>query len=154
MFEKLKKLFVKSEAPAAAVAPEPTPPKPKKSRKPRVKPEPKTENTVLGPKEQATLRGEPYVTIVSMDIDADDPHNGAFTLDYNDKFVANLIRAGYKQRADDTDDRIVDRWFQIVCRNIALEIYEQEQADPRNREDQDNRGLRRRNIGDGRAEIS
>jgi hypothetical protein len=47
---------------------------------------------------------------------------------------------------------IVDRWFQTVCRNIALEVYEQEQADPDNRGDL--RQIRRKDIGNGRSEIS
>jgi hypothetical protein len=72
-------------------------------------------------------------------------------LDWNDKFVLNLIKTGYKIREDDTDQMIVDRWFQNVCRNVVLEIYEQEQADPTNRE---MRVVRSRDIGDGRTEVS
>ena len=54
-------------------------------------------------------------------------------------------------RDDDADTVIVDRWFQTVCRNIALEIYEQNQADPDNR---DVRVIRSRDIGNGRTEVS
>jgi hypothetical protein len=46
---------------------------------------------------------------------------------------------------------MVDRWFQSVCRNIALEIYEQQQADPENR---DMRIVRTKDLGDGRTEVS
>jgi len=46
---------------------------------------------------------------------------------------------------------LVDRWFQTVCRNIALEVYEQQQADPTNR---DLRVVRTKNLGDGRTEVS
>lgn len=150
MFAKLKKLFTKEQStPVAAASP---PPKPKKTRTSR---KPKTVETPqqLSEKELATHRGEPYVKILSLDIDSGDPTNGAFTLDWNDKFVANLIRAGYKIREDDTDERIVDRWFQTVCRNIALEYYEQDQADPQNRTD-DTMWVKRRNLGDGRTEVS
>jgi hypothetical protein len=63
----------------------------------------------------------------------------------------NLIRAGYKQKDSDTDNVLVDRWFQTVCRNIALEVYEQQQADPTNR---DLRVVRTKNLGDGRTEVS
>lgn len=38
-----------------------------------------------------------------MEIDPYDINSGAFELDWNDKFVLNLIRAGYKIREDDTD---------------------------------------------------
>ena len=86
-----------------------------------------------------------------MELDPNDVNNGAFELDWNDKFVINLIKAGYKYRDDDTDQVIVDRWFQTVCRNIALEIFEQQQADPDNR---DLRVVRSRDIGNGRTEVS
>lgn len=120
---------------------------PKKPRKPR---QPKKE-TILSEKEKATKAGEPYVNILRMEIDPNDINAGAFELDYNDKFIINLIKAGYKFSAKDTDQDIVDRWFQTVCRNIALEMYEQTQADPDNR---DLRNIRSRDIGDGRTEIS
>jgi hypothetical protein len=86
-----------------------------------------------------------------MELDPDDVNNGAFELDWNDKFVLNLIKAGYKQRDDDTDQLIVERWFQYVCRNVALELYEQQQADPDNR---DLRVVRTKDLGNGRTEVS
>lgn len=81
-------------------------------------------------KELATERGEPYVNVVNMEIDREDLENGAFELDWNDIFVAKLVRAGYK---GSTDQQIVDQWFQNICRNIVLETYEQDQADPERR---------------------
>ena len=89
-----------------------------------------------------------------MDIDPADINSGAFELDWNDKFVLNLIRAGFKIREDDTENQIVDRWFQTVCRNVALELYEQQQADPDNRYRADLRNVRTKDIGDGRTEVS
>lgn len=106
----------------------------------------------LSPKEIATQKGEPYVNIISMDIDPENINSGAFELDWNDKFVLNLIRAGYKIRDDDTETKIVDRWFQTVCRNIALEVYEQEVADPEKRNDI--RIIQQRDLGNGRTEVS
>lgn len=139
MFDKLKNMFF----------PKPTEVKaeePKKESKPR---KPKVE---LTDKEKATAAGEPYVAITKVDVDPTDINNGSFDLDWNDKFVANLIKQGYKIRPDDTDAQIVDRWFQTVCRNIALEIYEQEQADPAKRNDI--RIVQQRDIGNGRTEVS
>jgi hypothetical protein len=81
-------------------------------------------------KELATERGEPYVNVISMEIDSEDFNNGAFELDWNDIFITKLVRAGYKGA---TDQQIVDQWFQNVCRNVVLENYEQEQADPERR---------------------
>ncbi len=142
MFDKLKNWF-------KALPPPPSPrleEEPKKESKPR---KPKVE---LTDKEKATAAGEPYVAITKVDIDPTDINNGSFDLDWNDKFVANLIKQGYKIRPDDTDAQIVDRWFQTVCRNIALEIYEQEQADPSKRNDI--RIVQQRDIGNGRTEVS
>ncbi len=122
-------------------------PKVKKPRKIKEKaPEP-----ILSAKDKATADGEPYISITKVDVDPNDIHNGSFELDFNDKFLLNLIRAGYKQRDDDTDNVICDRWFQNVCRNIALEMYEQEQADPTNR---DLRPIQTRDLGNGRTEVS
>lgn len=87
------------------------------------------------PIELATEAGEPYVNVMGMDVDPKDISNGAFELEFNDIFVARLIKAGYQQQPDDTDNEIVDRWFQTICRNVAMETYEQFQADPDNRKD-------------------
>ena len=114
-------------------------------------PKPKSEPKALPPKtakEIATEKGEPWVDVLSMDVDPENLHQGAFELDWNDKFVANLIRAGYQMKPDDKDSDIVDRWFQAVCRNVVLETWEQEQAmNP-------NRIIRSKDIGDGRSEVS
>lgn len=99
------------------------------------------------PKDIATEKGEPWVEILSMELNPDDPGQGAFELDWNDKFVANLVRAGYQGK---TDADIVDNWFQTVCRNVVLETYEQEQADPESRSRTNNR----RDLGNGRTEVS
>jgi hypothetical protein len=137
------KLFGKKPEPIKVEAP-------KKERKARTPKEKKPE-PVLSDKEKATQLGEPYVSILKVEVDPANIHNGAFELDWNDKFILNLIRAGYKQKDSDTDQVMVDRWFQSVCRNIALEIYEQQQADPDNR---DMRIVRTKDLGDGRTEVS
>jgi hypothetical protein len=116
--------------------------KPARAETPR---EPKVKKTE---KEIATEKGEPWVGILSMDIDPDNLHQGAFELDWNDKFVANLVRAGYQGKPEDTDAEIVDRWFQNICRHVVLETFEQEQAmNP-------NRVVKSRDIGGGRTEVS
>ena len=123
---------------------------PVKEKKPR-KPKEKKPEVELTAKEKATQAGEPYVNILSMEINPKDINSGAFELDWNDKFILNLIRAGYKMSDDDKDSDIVDRWFQTVCRNVALEVYEQSQADPTNR---DLREVKTRDLGNGRTEVS
>jgi len=142
---------------ALAVAETPPAPEVKKPRKPRKPKEPKVkkEEPVTSDKQKATELGLPYVNILKMELDPYDINTGAFELDWNDKFILNLIRAGYKIRDDDTDTMIVDRWFQTVARNIALELYEQQQADPENRSmASDMRIVRAKDLGDGRTEVS
>ena len=117
------------------------------------KPEPKAEaprTKKKSEKELATERGEPYVAILSMDIDPENMQQGAFELDWNDKFVSNLVRAGYQMSPKDTDADIVDRWFTAVCRNVVLETYEQYEAMNPERD----RVVKTRNLGDGRSEVS
>jgi hypothetical protein len=112
------------------------------------KPEPATlkeQKVKKSPKELATERGEPWVEVISMEIDKDNPGQGSFELDWNDKFVANLTRAGYRGK---TDQDIVDNWFRSVCQNVVMENYEQEMADP------SNRPSNRKDLGNGRVEIS
>ena len=113
------------------------------------KPEPaviKEQKTKKTPKDLATEAGEPWVEVIGIDIDKDNPGAGSFELDWNDKFVANLVRAGYQGK---TDQDIVDNWFRSVCQNVVMENYEQEQADPDNRPSN-----RRRDLGNGRTEVS
>ena len=135
------KLFGKKPEPVKVEAP-------KKEKKPR---QPKKPKIQLTPKEIATSNNEPYISIIKVDVDPNDINNGSFELDYNEKFVINLVKSGYKIRNDDTDAQIVDRWFQTVCRNIALELYEQNQADPENR---DMRTIVTKDLGNGRSEVS
>ena len=104
-----------------------------------------TKKTKKSPKELATERGEPYIEILRMEVNPVDINSGAFEFDWNDKFVANLIRAGYQGK---TDADLVDQWFQNVCRNVVLETYEQYEA-----MNNDSRYMQSRDLGDGRREI-
>jgi hypothetical protein len=104
------------------------------------------------PKEVATAKGEPYVAILSVELDPDNIGNGAFELDWNEKFVANLVRAGYQAKANEPDSDIVDRWFQEICKNIAQENFEQWEANQPYGERP--RVINRKDIGDGKTEVS
>jgi hypothetical protein len=101
-------------------------------------------------KQIATENNEPYVAILTMDIDPANLHQGAFELDWNEIFIARLVKAGYMMKPTDADSDLVDRWFQNVCRHVVMETWEQEQA-IRNSGAQ---YVRTRDIGDGRTEIS
>lgn len=95
-------------------------------------------------KEIATAKAEPYVNIDKVMIDPQNPGQGGFELDWNEFFVAKLVKAGYQGR---DDEQIVDQWFQDVCRNIVLETYEQYAAN-------DTSKIKRTDLGNGRSEFS
>ena len=111
-------------------------------------PMPEVKSPTKNEKQIATEKGEPYVAVLSMDVDPNNLHQGAFELDWNEIFVARLVKAGYMMKPTDTDGEIVDRWFQNVCRHVVMETWEQEQAIK-------NSGMyvQKRDLGDGRSEI-
>ena len=111
-------------------------------------PMPEVKAPMKSEKQIATEKGEPYVAVLSMDVDPNNLHQGAFELDWNEIFVARLIKAGYMMKPTDSDGEIVDRWFQNVCRHVVMETWEQEQAIK-------NSGMyvQKRDLGDGRSEI-
>ncbi len=76
-------------------------------------------------KQLATEASEPWVSVLDMDVDPKDLNSGAFELDWNEIFIARLVKAGYQGK---TDADLVDQWFQTVCRNVVMETYEQDQA--------------------------
>lgn len=88
-------------------------------------PTPKKQVSKKPAKQLATEAGEPWVGVLGMEVDPKHLDNGAFELDWNDIFIARLVRAGYQGK---TDSDLVDQWFQTVCRNVVLETYEQDQA--------------------------
>ena len=122
----------------------------KQPEPPKVKAEPKPKTPVKTDKEIATEKGEPYVSILRMDIDPNNLHQGAFELDWNEIFVARLVKAGYMMKPDDADADIVDRWFQNICRHVVMETWEQEQAMNK----YSNQYVNTRDIGGGRSEVS
>jgi len=102
----------------------------------------------ISEKELATKNKEPYINILSMDVDPDNLNEGAFELDWNDIFIARLLKAGYQGKEDQD---LVDQWFQNVCRNVVLETYQQEQA-----MNPTTQGVKvnKRDLGDGKSEVS
>ena len=64
-----------------------------------------------------TAKG-PWVKVIEVHFDKDNPQRGYFELDWNEDFVGLLGEAGY---AGPTDEAIVDLWFNDLCRSIVLE---------------------------------
>ena len=116
-----------------------TPPKPKRQPK-----QPKPKPTA---KELATKKGQPYISVLAMELSPDNIGIGAFELDWNEIFIAKLLNAGYKGTSE---EEIVDQWFTDICRNVVMETYEQYEANsPRPVS-----GVQRKDIGDDRTEVS
>lgn len=91
-------------------------------------------------RDQATARNEPFIAIADMDVDYTSLSNGSFSFIWNDLFLARCMKRGF---VGNVDHDLVDQWFTTVCKNVVLETYEQNQADPHNR---------RTDLGDGRRE--
>ena len=120
-----------------------------KKKKPETKAEPKPKKAEKTAKELATEKRQSYVNVLSMELDPENMAQGAFELDWNDKFIADLVRAGYQMKPDDSDSDIIDRWFQNVCRHVVMETWEQEEA-------MRNSGVyvKTTDLGNGRKEVS
>lgn len=142
MFDRIKSLvgLGAKATPVTGVTP------PKESSQPS---KPRTKAPGKTDKELATEAGEPYVSVLRMDVDPANLHQGAFELDWNDIFVARLVKAGYMMKPTDTDADIVDRWFQNVCRHVVMETWEQEQAIK-----QSGIYVQTKPLGNGRSEVS
>ena len=67
-------------------------------------------------KEIATANKEPWVAVLDTHVNKDNVRNGFFELDWNEYFVLQLRSNGYQ---GDSDEAIVDQWFQDLCRNIG-----------------------------------
>jgi hypothetical protein len=103
-------------------------------------------------KDRATEQGLPWVSVVQVELDPDNIGNGAFELDWNEKFITNLVRAGYQIKPSEEESIIVDRWFQDVCRNVVQENYEQWEANQPY--DARPRVIDRKDVGNGKTEVS
>jgi len=104
----------------------------------KVEPKPAPKPKKKSAKEIATEAGEPWVTVLNVEVDPENPGNGAFELDWNEHFIKQLWKAGYR---DEDENDMVDRWFQDVCRHVVMESYEKEEA-----------MVTRNDLGDGRTE--
>ena len=139
------RFFSRKEKLLAELAAAPTP----EVKEPPAPREKKPKEELKSAKQLATESNSPYVNILSMDVDLDNLHQGAFELDWNEIFVARLVKAGYMIKKDDTDAEIVDRWFQNVCRHVVMETWEQEEAMAKS-----GMWVRSTDIGGGRTEVS
>lgn len=74
----------------------------------------------MTPKERATAKGEPWVSVLETHVNKENIRNGFFELDWNEQFIVQLKQAGYGFDGD-PDEEIVDRWFRDLARNMLAE---------------------------------
>ena len=67
-------------------------------------------------KAKATKNKQPWIQVLTTHVDKTNPKNGFFELDWNEYFVQSLRLNGYR---GSTDEEVVDKWFQDLCRNVA-----------------------------------
>jgi hypothetical protein len=104
----------------------------------------KLSKDLLAEKNAATAAKEPWVGIVHFDIDPDNLSEGSFELDWNDIFIARLIKYGYRGH---NDQEMVDSWFRQISYSMFTDEFEQEIADPDKR-----RMIKKKLIENGRSE--
>ena len=68
-----------------------------------------------------TAKG-PWVTVVEVHFDKDNPTKGYFELDWNDKFVDSLYESGYSGR---NAEEVVDQWFNDLCRGVISDEFQE-----------------------------
>lgn len=73
-------------------------------------------------KAMADLNKEPWVSVLSVELNPKDPSQGSFELDWNDLFIVQLKEAGYFAK---DDDEIVNKWFTELCQGIARSATEE-----------------------------
>ena len=74
----------------------------------------------MSPKERATAKGEPWVSVLDTHVNKENVRNGFFELDWNELFIVQLKQAGYGFDGD-PEEEIVDRWFRDLARNMLAE---------------------------------
>ena len=78
------------------------------------------ESSKLTPKDRATRKKEPWVSVLNTHVNKENIRNGFFELDWNEYFVTKLKQEGYGFDGDN-DEEIVDRWFRELCANIVVD---------------------------------
>jgi predicted Ser/Thr protein kinase len=78
----------------------------------------KVKKTVKKSAKKEIKSEEPMVKVIQVNVNPENPKNGFFELDWNDEFVNMLKQNGY---TGESQEEIVDRWFQSLCRTIGNE---------------------------------
>jgi hypothetical protein len=84
------------------------------------KKEPDTSKPGLSEKQKATMKKEPWVSVLNTHVNKENVRNGFFELDWNDHFIIQLKKEGYGVEGDKHEE-IVDRWFRELCANVVVD---------------------------------
>ena len=60
----------------------------------------------------------PYIKVINIGFQDNDPTKGFFELDWNDLFVQQLRESGYSGK---NPEDVVNLWFNDLCRSVAQE---------------------------------
>jgi hypothetical protein len=72
------------------------------------------------PKEYATRKKQPWVSVLDVKVNEENVRNGFFEMDWNKYFIEQLLEAGYGEEAD-PEEEVVDRWFRDIVYNMLQE---------------------------------
>ena len=78
----------------------------------------KVKKTESKKKEKKSKSEEPWVKVIKLHVQPENPRNGFFELDWNSYFIDKLKMNGYR---GESDEEVVNRWFVELCSNIAKE---------------------------------
>jgi hypothetical protein len=102
-------------------------------------------------KKLADIENKPYVTVLNTNFDPDNPKKGYFELDWNQSFIDMLTKNGY---TGITDDDIVNKWFDDLCKGIVLETMDQDVFDELKSQQETSSKVSKTKLKDGKVEYS
>ena len=102
-------------------------------------------------KKLADIDDKPFVTVLNTNFDPDNPKKGYFELDWNQSFIDMLSKNGY---TGVTDDEIVNKWFDDLCRGIVLETMDQDVFEELKAQQENREKISKTELKDGKVEYS
>ena len=102
-------------------------------------------------KKLADIDDKPFVTVLNTNFDPDNPKKGYFELDWNQSFIDMLSKAGY---SGVTDDEIVNKWFDDLCKGIVLETMDTDVFEELKAQQDSKNQVSKTKLEDGKVEYS
>lgn len=73
-------------------------------------------------KQRATLLKEPYIEVIEIEHEPDNPRNCAFEFDWNLHWIELLQKSGY---VGETEEDVVNEWLKDIYANVLIEESEE-----------------------------